>query len=114
MNLSLDERLSIQIAACVHEHSFENRRMFFLHPYLSESLSIDWFDSAKRMNLNLDGMKLIQPGDIVIWDNWFSVVEGGVSEDFIRNSGLFNEICVFTESDRAEVKLCVFEYIGER
>jgi hypothetical protein len=112
LNLSTDQRLSQEIASFIHEHSLSDRRMFFLHPYLSESLSIDWFDTSKRMNLNMSGMQEIRTGDIVIWDNWFSVVEGGITDEYFQESKYFRQLITESAFDHREVRFCIYEYVG--
>jgi hypothetical protein len=85
--------------------------MFFLHPYLSESLSIDWFDTSKRMNLNMSAMQEIRTGDIVIWDNWFSVVEGGITDEYFQESKYFRQLITESAFDHREVRFCIYEYV---
>lgn len=110
LNLSADQRLSQEIASFILEHSLSDRRMFFLHPYLSESLSIDWFDTSKRMNLNMSAMQEIRTGDIVIWDNWFSVVEGGISDDYLRNNPSFEHKLELSAYDNREITYSIYVY----
>jgi hypothetical protein len=110
LNLASDQKLTLQIATFLQENSLSDRRMFYMHPYLSESLSLDWFDSSKRGNLNKEGINEIQSGDVVIWDNWFAVVEGGITEDYLLENESFSELHSLYVYDHREVRFRVFEY----
>jgi hypothetical protein len=112
MNLNADQRLCQEVNSFIHEHSLNDRRIFFLHPYLSETLAIDWFDSSVRKDLNVAGLKEIQNGDIVIWDNWFSVVEGGVTESYFNEDKNMKLLSIKSEFDKREAKFCIYEYVS--
>jgi hypothetical protein len=112
LNLNADQRLCQEVTSFIHEHDLDNRRTFFLQPYLSETLAIDWFDSSRRGDLNVAGMKELQNGDIIIWDNWFSVVEGGVTESNLNENQYIKLLSTKSEFGAREVKFCVYEYVS--
>ena len=51
-----------------------------------KTISQNPFDIKKRVVLNNNFMNHIRPGDIVIWENWFAMVENGVTKDFLDNN----------------------------
>lgn len=61
-------------------------------PYLSESLKIDHFNPSIRNNLTKNFEQDSKSGDILIWDNWFSVVEFGVNQDLLDNHPKLEEL----------------------
>jgi len=83
--LSKDQQTAIQIADYITQNIGTDHRFVFAHPYLSEVLKIDHFDNKKRLELNQDFMYYIKSGDIVIWENWFCIVEHGVKKEQLDN-----------------------------
>ena len=83
LSLSKDQQSANQIADLISHNRGSNQRFVFAHPYLSEVLKIDHFDDTKRLELTADFMNHIKSGDIVIWENWFAVVEHGVTKEYL-------------------------------
>ena len=110
LHLATDQKLSQEIAYLLREQGKNERRLFFQHPYLSICLDVDWFDSSKRMNLTEGGLEEIRSGDIVIWDNWFAVVEGGSNAESFSKQTSFKHLGTFTAYDNREITFSVFEY----
>lgn len=86
LNLSEDQQSAIQVASFISQDIEPNQRFVFAHPYLSEVLNIDHFDDNERLELTTDFMNHIKSGDIVIWENWFAVVENGVTKESLDNN----------------------------
>lgn len=84
--LGTDQELANQTAAFISKHKSTSHRFVFAHPYLNESLKTDPFDSSKRLDFNKDFMNQIRSGDIVIWENWFAVVEFGITKEYLDNN----------------------------
>jgi hypothetical protein len=64
-----------KIAADINK-DYPGKFLYYSNPYLSYSLNINPFDRSKHLcftDWQVD--KKLQPNSIVIWDNWFSVVE---------------------------------------
>ncbi len=54
-------------------------KFYYMHPHLSLSLDIDPFDTMQHAEIkNIFTDKCIPQKSLIIWDNWFSVVEAGV------------------------------------
>jgi len=90
--LSKDQQTAIQIADYINQNIGTDHRFVFAHPYLSEVLKIDHFDNKKRLELNQAFMYYIKSGDIVIWENWFCVVEHGVKKEQLDNNSELKNI----------------------
>jgi hypothetical protein len=78
MCLSKDQELAKEVALLINQDSKSQHRFIFAHPYLAEALNIDWFNKNQHIDFMNDNLSHLQAGDIVIWENWFSVVEQGV------------------------------------
>ncbi len=90
--LSKDQQTAIQIADYITQNIGTDHRFVFAHPYLSEVLKIDHFDNNKRMELTQDFLNHIKSGDIIIWENWFCVVERGVKKEHLDKISKLNNI----------------------
>ena len=86
LNLSKDQQSALLISDFIAKNRDTNQCFVFSHPYLSEALKIDHFDNQKRVQLNNSFMNNIKRGDFVIWENWFAVVENGITKDFLDNN----------------------------
>ncbi|MFZ4400254.1 MAG: hypothetical protein ACOYO1_09485 [Bacteroidales bacterium] len=91
MILSKDQQLALKSANFVITNFGTGHRIVYSHPYLSEVLNIDHFNTLKRKELNRNNIKLLQRGDIIIWENWFAVIEQGIIKpDLDNNTDLKN------------------------
>lgn len=87
LNLNKYDIQAIQVRDYITENvGIGNRKFLYVHPYMSEILNIDHFDSQQHQELQPDFMQHLNEGDVVIWDFWFSVVERGVSK---KNAGRY-------------------------
>jgi len=88
LNLSGSQECALKIADYFNEHPEQNpaknpkknTRFMFIDPYLSVALHINHFDPAIRTELNSGALNGLHSGDIVIWENWFAVVERGITK----------------------------------
>jgi hypothetical protein len=92
------------------EHPLSPRNKFlYTHPYLSEVLNVDHFDITRRNNLILQNLTLLNPGDIVIWDNWFAVIETKTDLDkLLETPALVREIDYAATDEGREVRFVIF------
>ncbi len=89
MVLQPEQLLARDVADYVRKEVPLTGRIYYEHPYLGVVLNIDPFEVKTRSNLSRGSLEYIQPGDIVIWDDWFSVVERGVDTAYLDSlSGL--------------------------
>ena len=91
MILTKDQRAAIEVSDFINQERIAGQRFVYAHPYLSEVLDVDHFEEKERLQLSKSAFSLLQPGDIVIWENWFAVVESGISRESLdQNQGLVN------------------------
>jgi hypothetical protein len=86
MRLSKDQKSAIQTVDFIIKNKGTNHRFIFDHPYLSEVLNIDCFDKNKKIDLTNNALNQIKEGDIIIWENWFAVVENGITKKQLDNN----------------------------
>jgi len=110
MYLSKDQQLAIQTVDYIIKNKGANHRFVFDHPYLSEILNIDCFDKSKRLELNHNSMDQLDLGDIVIWENWFAVVENRITKEQLDNNpDLINFYNANINDNGREIKISVYE-----
>lgn len=90
--------------------SYSNNTTYFSHPYLSMSLDIDYFDSKKHRDMDFLLTDQLEKGTIIIWDEWFSVMEGKVNLEVLTEDESFELIQSFErkENDRL-IQFAVFK-----
>ncbi|MEI7661108.1 MAG: hypothetical protein WCK34_02865 [Bacteroidota bacterium] len=94
MMLSPGQQAAAEAAGVTAGKVKSGSRILCAHPYLCEALHIDWFDPQRRLDITPANISQMKPSDIIIWENWFAVVESKISKaDLDNNSGLVN---VFT------------------
>lgn len=81
LRLTPDQQCAIQVTNELLDRDPPDQRYILSHPYLSERLSIDPFDPRQRLELTHGNLDRLQKGDLVIWENWFAVVEQGVTRE---------------------------------
>jgi hypothetical protein len=61
------------------EKVFPGRYLYYSNPYIGYALNINPFDQSKHQSLNFAlAEKKLKPNSLVIWDNWFSIVEENI------------------------------------
>ncbi|MBL8002993.1 MAG: hypothetical protein JNL05_13650 [Flavobacteriales bacterium] len=75
--LTADQRLARTVADRIRQEQPAHGRAVYAAPYLGEVLGLDPFDTAQHAGFDALHHGL-RPGDVVIWENWFAVAEGGV------------------------------------
>lgn len=110
LTLSVDQLCAIKVAGFISKNVSKSHRFVYAHIYFSEILNIDPFDKNIRLDLTKDFMNCTKTGDIIIWENWFALVENGITKEFLdNNKGLINMYNI-TESDNGrEVLYSVYE-----
>ncbi len=86
MMLSGSQISAINAASFIKNNWQKNHRIIFAHPYVCEALQFDFFDPNISLNLNKYSLAELKTGDIVIWDNWFAVVESHIQKEELHNN----------------------------
>jgi len=91
MNLS-GEQITAKKATVFAKSIHGEGRYLYIPPYISMVLEIDHFDNEKRGDINPATILSVESGDILIWDNWFSVVDAQVTQEMIEQTGAFRKL----------------------
>lgn len=104
MNLSGEQQVAKKAANYAKSIQIKGQYLY-LPPYLTMELGLDHFDRNRRSDINPETIKTVRSGDIVIWDNWFSVIDAHVSKEMMENSGAFQKLYTVTgmQEDREVV-----------
>lgn len=109
MKLSTDQRTAREVARFIKEQTGKDHRFVYTHPYLSMALDIDHFDPEKRIELTTDYRDYTKAGDIIIWENWFAVVERGVHKSQLEQDPRLTKVFeVKKEDSGAQKEYAVF------
>lgn len=107
LTLSQDQETAIQV---VNSLPSKNFRFVFSHPYLAEVLNVDYFDKKQHLNLDQSSLRELKPGDVVIWENWFAVVENGIMKKQLDdNKNLLNLYVTSVNVDGRETQFSVYQ-----
>jgi hypothetical protein len=80
--------------------------LYYDPPFISLELGIDHFDTTKRKELpEIYKNQNIEKDALIIWDNWFAVVENGISLEQLQKDTRLKEEKVF---ELPNVKLVIF------
>ena len=80
--------------------NYSNQTIYFSHPYLSMALNIDYFDSKKHRDMDFLLTDQLKKGTIVIWDEWFSVMEGKINLEALSKNKNFEMIQSFQRKEK--------------
>ena len=110
MQLTNDQQAAIQTAEFILKNKGINHRFIFSHPYLSEALQIDCFDKNIKGDIDLAEIGRAKSGDIIIWENWYAVIENRVSKEQLdKNPDLANIYNSKINESGKEIIYAVFE-----
>lgn len=83
MQLSSEQVMIQKVGKSIAKIKGNRYPILCTHPYLSEALNLDHFDSSKRLNLNHENFKLLRKGSLIVWENWFAVLEENVGKEWL-------------------------------
>lgn len=87
MQLTEDQRQAQVAVDVIRQLPIDSsQRFFFTHPYLSELLGVNFFDPRVRLDLTAENLASLKTGDLVIWENWFAVVENNITEEILNKT----------------------------
>lgn len=95
-----DQLLEKELVSYLNDANLSSKTYSFSSPYLAELLNINYFDESLRAELSIANIEKLEKGNIIIWDNWFGIVENGISEKKIRSIDTLQEIKTFKTSDK--------------
>ena len=108
MKLSNEQKLIQKISTTIKKRPENVYPILCNHPYLSETLQMDHFDTNKRMNLNVRNFNHLKKGSLILWENWFSIVEQGVTKEQLtdnKNLEKLNEWSTWNDDRKVEYVL---------
>lgn len=112
LELWAEQEVAIQIADYLQKENKNSHRMMYSHPYLSEVLHIDHFDSKKHLELDKVFLKELHSGDIIIWENWFAIVEHNVTKEYLDEQPdllQIHQVTVLDDKTGREIIFAVYQ-----
>ncbi len=90
--------------------SGKNMFIYYTHPYVSLLMNRDPFNGQLNRELKNITREKRPSHYLIIWDNWFSVVENGITLDQLKADGKLKELKTFQATDFGmEMQVAVFE-----
>lgn len=81
LSLTTKQYAAFEIRNWVNEHH-PQKPLYYASPWLHEVLDINPFEPTQFENIDALGEKELDEGSVLIWDNWFSVMESGVMPEY--------------------------------
>jgi len=110
LSLSADEVLITDAANYIQANFPQNTFIYYTHPYISLLMNRDPFNGLYNQELKDMATENRPKHYLVIWDNWFSVVENGISLDRLKADTKLKQLKSFQTTDKGrEIQVVVFE-----
>lgn len=110
LSLSADQILITDAARYIEPNFSQNTFMYYTHPYISLLMDRDPFNSQYNHELKYIASEKRPAHYLVIWDNWFSVVENGVSLEQLKADNKLKLLKTFQTIDKGrEIEVAIFE-----
>ncbi len=93
LSIKKDQQSAVQITEFLATNRKSIKSYIYAPSYISNMLNIDHFDDTKRKGMTAQNINNIEVGDIIIWENWFSVVECGISKQSLDNNNKL--VCIY-------------------
>lgn len=112
LSLNTDQKVAQRIGQKITEEK-RNRVIITAHPYMCEVLEIDCFDSTRKKDLNMINLEKSQPGDLIVWESWFAVIEKGVSKELLDKDPRFEMLYSINDIDHKDriISYVVYERV---
>ena len=113
LSLSADQILITDAAKYIQTNFPSNTFIFYTHPYVSLLMDRDPFDSYFNQSLNNFTITKRPMHYLVIWDNWFSKYENGMSLEQLKSDNKLKELKNFQTTDKGrEIQVVIFESVN--
>lgn len=111
LSVSADQILINDANRYIQLNSVEkNTFMYYTHPYISLLMNRDPFDKKYNQELKNLGNEKRPEHYLIIWDNWFSLLENGVSLEQLNADHKLIQLKSFQSNDKGkEIQVVVFE-----
>lgn len=81
-----NEQIEAQKITRFIEKGYSDRKIITGNTYFCELLDIDCFDITQKSFITRAAVETAKLGDLIIWDNWFAVIEHGIGiQELIDN-----------------------------
>lgn len=97
-NRLIEEEVAPYIETAFPDYS--TNTVYFSHPYFSVALNIDYFDSKNHREMQYLRTDKVDGGAIIIWDEWYSVIEGGVNLEQLISDNRFELMQTFKRKEK--------------
>ncbi len=86
LDITPEQQLAKQV--CVKASSIHSTNALYLisNPIFYKYLNLDPFNNQTCKGISPENINKLRKGDIVIWDNWFSVIENNVTVEMLDNN----------------------------
>lgn len=101
-NLKADQQAQLELVHYIRKQypDYSNRLMYHVLPWVSVQLKQDWFDSSKHIHISEAFQRnQFKQGELLIWDDWFAVVEGHATLEAIEKDTRFEKVASFQKKD---------------
>jgi hypothetical protein len=85
LTMSNDQKNIVRIKAELKRRNIPIQRLAYTNTFVAITFNISYFDTTQTIVLGTSNFQKLRKGDVIIWDDWFSVVEGGINKDFLMN-----------------------------
>jgi hypothetical protein len=90
--LDVEQKSANEVAMLLHEQKIVHGKIAYQAPYLAVALNIDPFDQQQRTDLNPENVKTLRSGDLLIWDNHFSLLDAKIKKETFDQDTTFTGI----------------------
>ena len=108
--LSQNQKVATGMVKLINDSLKIHGRYLYAAPSLGALLQIDPFDSTQFMALTTENINNLRKGDLIIWDDWFAVVENQIIRNMLDNNIKLRSLKVFKGHDGArEIIYAMYE-----
>ena len=101
MHLNGGQKMAGAVATYLRDNPApKDTRLLFNYPYLNIALNVDPFNQATYPGLTPASLREMNLGDQLIWDNWFSVVESGVTLEMVEQTPGLSQVITFKSNEK--------------
>lgn len=110
MNLSSRQEMAMKVGTYIKSHGLKYRRLLFNHKLIGHQLKIDPFDPEEFKELSVESLNDLKKNDLVIWDNWHSVIDRKIDLKLLENDPTLSQLKIFfEENDDQTLKYVIFK-----
>ena len=92
LSLKLEQKIALEVKDFLIQEDIHFEKLYAGHPYVNKILEVNPFSGSEFEFLSFKSPEHMGENDLIIWDNWFSIIEQNIPLKFLESKSSLGKI----------------------